>query len=176
MDVDFRLYGYDHDASQWVEAAVDSSGKLLVDLPSVIPVDIQAQSFSPLSVQVINPDSIRQYPRRPSGSTQIVAYNSVENNDFVLYTVSSGKTLYFTSYSLSILNTGASGPLGLFVIRTVSDVYWYFIARSILPQNDSKILTSFFVPPMEIPSGYDFWLYSSAVGCVVLGSIVGYEI
>lgn len=176
MDSNIRLYGYDHDAAQWVEAAVDSSGKLLIDLPSVIPVDIQAQSFSPLGVNVLNSDSIRQYSRIPSSSSQLASFLVATSESLTQYTVPVGKTLFLSTSLFAAVNQGADGVTGSLYVYTNTDSLFFILGLACLLTKTYTSIPLTFNPPLELPAGYYFKLSSWGAGFSSYGVLHGFTI
>lgn len=121
-------------------------------------------------------DSLRQYPRIPGDATQIIKTSAIQNTTVSFYTVTAGKTLYLCAFDYHAQNNSGAQASGYLRLSTNGAVEWYRFALSFLPDKSSEMYGNNYVPAIEIPAGYYFKLYSSAVNMWVTASIFGYEI
>jgi len=114
------------------------------------------------------------FPRIPTGATQVVAFNQASNNTAVIYTVTAGKTLYLVSLSMS--TDPIQAGRGAITVRNASDVdqYYFFFANSPIAQGQAASMS--FPIPYEIPEDWDIAVSSTVAACYVNGFIFGYEI
>ncbi len=139
--------------------------------------DIEYNEVNHVGVKpAVDMDSIRTYSHIPDFASQVVTYQSANNNTTILWTVTAGKTLYMTTYTLQALNYSASNATGYLAIRNASDTIQYVIARQYLKAdtdgNDSLNLS----PPLEIATGWDVFMYSDTVNMQTQVWIHGFEI
>jgi hypothetical protein len=121
-------------------------------------------------------DSIRQYPRRPYNSTQIVSGLSGSSVAVIVRTVAAGKTLYLCSAVISVYNGDAAFKYGNMFIRDDADTFWCYLITLYTPPSAAQNQGLYYVPPVEVPSGYDVCIQTNDNDCVICGSIKGYEI
>lgn len=120
-------------------------------------------------------DSLRQYPRRPEGSTQIVATGAKTNGSSTVYTVTAGKTLYLCSYHATLRNESGAVNNGYARIVTSGAASWFFLHYGALADDVSENIFGTFNPALEVPENYYFQINSSAANFTTLLSIHGYE-
>lgn len=119
-------------------------------------------------------ESMRVYPRRPSGRTQLVATHTVQNATTTLYTVPASTTLFLTHVNVSFFNAGAASQLGSFVLFSgAAATVFNFGNVAVLP-GDSKLVSIDFPVPFEIPATYYFSSYSAAALMFTVPTILGF--
>jgi len=105
---------------------------------------------------------------------QIAKYASANNATVILHTVTIGKTLFLTAVSFQAATTTA-GKSGILLVRDTSDVEKYKLFNFYLTAVGGLSDSLSFNPPLEIPSGWDICIYSSATECVARTFIHGWE-
>ena len=115
-------------------------------------------------------------PIQPYGDfgTQVVKNNHANNSTVIIHTVTSGKTLYLCSITLSV-DPIANG-YGWFYVRDTNDNTVYSFFRPRRQANDGEMVSATFNPPLKIPDGYDICLMSEVDGFHMYGFIFGYEL
>lgn len=110
----------------------------------------------------------------PDGGTQVRKSDVADNVTKVLHTVTAGKTLYLSFFTLrAVRNVDNYGYLA---VRNTSDVIAYYIACvDSYTSTPGNSITGTLLPPLEITAGWDIILHSPAVGMIINGFIHGYE-
>jgi len=141
--------------------------------PETIPVEEQ----SPLTSIRVKPASPREtIPIQPykDFGTQIAKDYWANNSTGIIHTVTSGKSLYLCSVSLSFYNTSAG--YGNMFVRDTSDNVQYRLLEIRRQANDGISVPLTFNPPLVLPAGWDICVYSGASDVLVRGFIFGYEV
>ena len=121
------------------------------------------------------PNMVKWVGVRPGhNGTQIAKYAAVVNATAIVHTVTAGKTLFLCTATLGM--SVASAGSGILFIRDGADVLTMLLAAlqwSAGGGLHSGPFTAY--PPIEIPSGYDIVVESTAAVLTVVGSIFGWE-
>ncbi len=112
----------------------------------------------------------------PDGGTQVLKSNVAENSTAILYTVTTGKTLYLSTATLSVaFSPDVTGTSALF-LRDQNDANAVIIfSVTHVSINGFAVGQSFF-PPLEIPALWDICVSSGIAGLYAYGFIHGYEV
>lgn len=166
------LYGWDSANQKWVKCYVDSNGKLIIGSGTVTveqatPVNLKAQIFPGDSANPIPVGKI------PDGAVQVVNSDHVSDGAVVLHTVSAGKTFYLTHCSIDA--TGDADGFAYIAVRNTDDVDQYMILHAAGHTGFGVTSSPVFIPPIEIPSGWDVTLYSPST-YTSYGFVHGYEL
>jgi len=119
--------------------------------------------------------------KKPSDAVQVLADNTVEEEDVLLYTVPEGKTLYITSCWMQVKNAANASVYGMLYVNDDGGAYHALLGYvelaevtvGDLPTLHAELPVSFPIS-LEFPEGYKIRLYSSDEGASVTGSIYGY--
>ncbi len=112
----------------------------------------------------------------PDGGTQVVAWSHTENATLVVYTVSTGKTLYLSNATFISRNSAELYKYTRFFVTNAADEDQYYFYR-IIQLADSIISCPYsFLPPLEIPAGYKIKLFSGDSDLQCMAFIHGYEV
>jgi len=121
------------------------------------------------------PNQVKWIGVRPAHrGTQIIAYGSANNAIVILYTVTTGKTLFLSSWSCQISATAVPVACG-FYLRDAGDVeatlflYLNMVSIGQLTETWQDCY------PIEIPADYDLVLKTGDPGAIIRGSFHGWE-
>lgn len=110
----------------------------------------------------------------PDGGTQVVKSDEIADTSAILHTVTTGKTLYLSHFTLCATRHVAAS--GFLAVRDGNDSQVYVISYvQSYTSTQGMAVSGSFLPPLEIPAGYDVYLVSSDAGLFVNGFIHGYE-
>ncbi len=117
----------------------------------------------------------RWFGVRPAhGGIQVVKSLGVNNTAAIVHTVTAAKTFYLT-FSRLLTGDNISGA-GLLWVRDTADVLWFYIDAFYHAINTTFTSSPLvFFPPVEIPSGYDIVVQSTALGLNVTALVGGWE-
>lgn len=144
------------------------------DTEPVTGVTVKQATPSNLKATVTQESNIRQiYAKRPASATQIVKSASVQNNQVVLHTVTENKTFYLAA---SFISAYLLAP-GLACIYVWSNVGIPLYSLSHIPATatTAPFASMSFIPPLEIPAGYQIRIISQGAGLEVIALVFGYE-
>lgn len=105
--------------------------------------------------------------------TQVVGSGNAHNSTVILYTVPAGKTFFLCAADICVY-LGVAGSEGHLYVRDDGDVLQYRIFKLYSPNLTSEANSLSFMPPLEIPAGWDICVLSSAVGIYVNAFIHGW--
>lgn len=115
------------------------------------------------------------YPRIPTGATQITKDQAdVTQTTVVFHTVDTGKTFYLSSAMLAAEGT-AIGSAFLSVWNGSDVIQYHLIRFKVLP-NDFGYGDRVFLPPLEIPEGWDMVVQAIGPNFWASAHIHGYEV
>lgn len=121
------------------------------------------------------PNQVKWIGTRPGhNGTQVTKFLSVTAERDDLHEVTAGKVFYLISWTFSCRNVAAASRHGDFRIYTGAVVYYYmglYSSATELP----FIVTGHHNPPLEVPAGYLFQVYSSGANLAAYASIHGWE-
>jgi len=121
------------------------------------------------------PNQVKWVGVRPAhNGIQIQKQGEAENGIVIIHTVTSGRTFYLTSVSWSA-NSSQTAVNFCLGVRNTSDVFVYDICAVFFRAVGQVGWGLTFNPPLEIPSGYDIYVHSSAVGASAKAFIHGWE-
>ena len=111
----------------------------------------------------------------PDGGTQVLKNGIAENTTDIIYTITTGKTLYLSAVTIGIRFTAeVSGSAQLF-LRDEDDLNAVIIFNLTRGANNGFCCGQSFFPPAEIPALWDICIYSNPAGIHAYGFIHGYE-
>lgn len=120
-------------------------------------------------------DPIPTIEQRPFATDWVGASATATNGTVVVHTVTAGELLYLSAISLSFTNLSGGAAHGAFWVTDFDDTLQYYFWNAGCPDNDGKMCSLSFSPPLEIPSGHKIKVYSSAAGFDVTGFLWGFE-
>lgn len=151
---------------------VDANGDIIPDMDSITTTGgkFHLDSDGDLYIRDNFPHSVWV----DGGVTQVIKYNFAVNQTTIIHTVTSGKTLYLTSFGVNCYNGSGGAQTTYFRIRDTSDVEvvsWTFTIN-----NGASVQNAFpFVVPITIPAGYDLVAISTVALYSIYVAISGYE-
>jgi hypothetical protein len=121
------------------------------------------------------PNEVRWVGVRPAHKGTQVAFNNTANNSTIpLHDVPSGKTFFLAGFTCNV-NKGTGGGNGYLTVRDVSNVAQYHLVQVPMFSAGHATYCMSFVPPFEIPSGWDITIISDTAGLGVSAFIYGWE-
>jgi len=120
-------------------------------------------------------DSLRVYPKKLDGDTQISVDGYAVNNTSIIYTVTAGKVLHLCSATVSCGHGAAVNGAHNLLVRNGADVVQYYIYNIWLVGIAGKEAVITFNPPLEIPAGYDIVVQNGDPSGITRGYIFGFE-
>lgn len=131
-----------------------------------------------VSIQNTNPEDNFNVLSRISRDTsldQITGYGNTQGGTTILHTVTADKVLCLSFWAMSWYNPpGGLGTVTMFA-RDTGDVTTFEFFHGIFPVNWLGSESGLFLPPYEVPAGYDICISASVANLYVRGSIHGYE-
>jgi len=105
--------------------------------------------------------------------TQVAASNVASAGDAIVYTVPVGKVLYVTAWNAQAKDT-AGGNAALFAVRDDLDAWVYsFMALSFAVAG--QVVSSLsHDPPLEVPAGYDVYVYTDNAAAQIWATVFGW--
>ena len=108
----------------------------------------------------------------PENAQKVCSYNYAENAWAVVYTVPSGKLLYLC-LAILMVNAAANGE-GMLCVFDNTGIFQYCLAVTRKAAGDGDTYPISFPIPLEIPSGWEIRVYSSASSFYSYSFILGY--
>lgn len=112
----------------------------------------------------------------PDGAIQVTKEAIADNSTVIVYTVTTGKTFYLCSYTLTATNSGAMTNNARLFVRNGGDVVQYHMELMFVLQPQCIRASMAFPVPVEIPAEYDVVVQSQLTDLKVRAFIFGYEI
>lgn len=169
------IWGWDYDAEDWVKCRVDDAGKLIIGSGTIeveqdTPADLQATVTPASGAEFLN------YPRIPTGGTQIAA--DVEANAVTteIHIVDGSKILYIDVVILSVANGAGAAAEATIIVTNAGNTLQYTIYHWYLVATQRTVDSISFPTPLSLAPGWKIWVSSSIAGCVSHGFIHGYEL
>ena len=121
------------------------------------------------------PNQVRWVGTRPGhNGTQVIAGGTATNTVTILWTVTAGKTLHITYFSLAMRSGAVTAECSISV-RNGADVYQYSIVNIGTVASDHGELAAALSVPIEVPAGYDVYVASDSANLKAYGTIHGWE-
>ncbi len=112
----------------------------------------------------------------PDAAAQIAVSTVADNSQPLLRRVTSGKTLYITALTISVLNQSGGNAQGQIMVNDAGDSTLYSIIVMNAANGTTNFATIQLTTPIEAPSLYYIRLKSNAANCYVYGFLHGYEL
>lgn len=127
-------------------------------------------------VEPISGAEFLNYPRIPTGATQVDAYATANNSTVVIHTVTAGKTFFLNTLTFSNRNQSGAVAAGYISVNNDSQVFQYRIFNAATPDGDTSLASASFPFPLELASGWEIVVQSEIVSLYTVGFIHGYEV
>jgi hypothetical protein len=92
---------------------------------------------------------------------QVSKSGHTDNVLLIVHTVTAGKTLHITNLIAGGNSGGVASGSNIYVRDTADAVVYYFVQQS-TPANSNFLISLSLFHPIEVPSGYDICIISSA--------------
>ncbi len=166
------------DQSVAVTSAAYPNLKATVVGTDAAPIKVKQNVAANLKSEVVPSASaiFSNTPARPTGSTQIIAYNTVTNGAVDAHVVTAGKTLHLVTWVLNGICTNVAGANCSLYILNAGDGLEQILNKSWLLENTSVDISLCFSVPIEIPAGWKVQLQATVTNSTTSAQISGYEI
>ncbi len=111
----------------------------------------------------------------PDGGTQVAKHRGASNTTVVIHTVTTGKTLYLSSFIYSARNDNVANEYAYLFVTDGDDTPQYYLNDIALLPTNQLVFSVSFNPPLEIIAGWMIKIRTYDAGCAMMAFIHGYE-